>query len=494
MAWSANATEIKSLLSSGILTTLQNDGNESLSATGAINGFISDSQQILVGEMWDIERQKLQKYNELLTERATVESQLQEAISEAVQLVIDYLGEDDDLDSAKLPEFKKNAKQLKKQIKNLNSMMLKVKLVDKYDDDGKFIESHYEPVYDKNDLQSQIDALQAELDETTRLIEKTEGLEAVLKQAEALLDQVYSQLRRYENDIDNLEKSSNIWSTIAVGGINLLGGVAKSFENVIDGAAWTAAGAVFTIGDWLGVDTNSARKRLASAIGTDVVGGAMSTLFEETRWGSSLNAGSYYSYDRMNDIYNLGNHAVSLVAEAILPTPLAVAFGAMHNAGAKAEEFYSSNPDALGGIGGDYGWRIAASGVEGGINAYLVNNATEEVRNVVSHGFGHYSPDTGIVRPYRDIADFVRTNSRDILVETGIDAVSNVMGDVADKGQDMTLSDVAWDIGQAMLEQTAAVAHGSPAGAQTLSPFLDYMQGAEWDDKFWGLIDTFVGR
>ena len=349
MAYSANIDEINGVLSSGVFTTLQNDSKESVATIGTINGFIDSSNNVLVGEMWDMERQKLQRYNELLTQRANVEMQLQTALTEALQLIKDYMGDDADLDSAKLPELKNTVKQIERQIANIQAMMRETKTVDTYDDEGKWTGSYEVPALANAALQQQINELQPVLDEANRLVEKIEGLQAIMDRSQAIIDQAYSQLQQYEKAVDNVENTGNIWATIAVGGINFLGGTGKTVENVVDGILWTGGGALFTIGDWLGFNTDNVRRNLASTIGTDVVGGAVSTIFEETAWGSSLNENSYYSYDSdaMQTIYDTANGAVTFMAEAVLPTPVAVVFGAMHNAGAKAEELYANDPDAV---------------------------------------------------------------------------------------------------------------------------------------------------
>lgn len=494
MAYSANIDEINGVLSSGVLTTLQNDSEESVATIGTINGFIDGSNNVLVGEMWDVERQKLQRYNELLTQRANVEMQLQTALTEALQLIKDYMGDDADLDSAKLPELKNTVKQIERQIANIQAMMRETKTVDTYDDEGKWTGSYEVPAHDNAALQQQINELQPVLDEANRLVEKIEGLQAIMDRSQAIIDQAYSQLQQYEKAVDNVENTGNIWATIAVGGINFLGGAGKTVENVVDGILWTGGGALFTIGDWLGFNTDNARRNLASTIGTDVVGGAVSTIFEETAWGSSLNANSYYSYDSdaMQTIYDTTNGAVTFMAEAVLPTPVAVAFGAMHNAGAKAEELYASDPDALGGLGGDYGWRITASGVEGGINGYLSNNAVKEIKGLASHGFGHFDEASGFVRQYRGMRDFMSTNSSDIIVETGIDAISNIAGDFADKGN-LTPTDILMDVGQAVGEQALALGPTSTNFAQVASPALDVLQGTGLDDTIINTLNNQNG-
>lgn len=487
MAYSASINDINNALSSEIFSTIHNDSEVSLKTEQAINNFINNSNDVLVGNMWDIERGKLQKYNELLTQQSNVEKQLYNDLREALWLIKDYLGEDEELDLKNLDELKITVKDIEVKITNLRKLMRETKTVNVYEGDT-LISSYETSLYNNDALQEEIKKSQELLDEAKRLIDKIEGLENVMNKAQVILDQTYSQIEKYNNDVENIDNKGNILATGAVGLVNFVGGVGKSAENVIDGILWTGGGLIFTIGDWLGIDTTKGRQDLAEAIGTDVVGGAVSDFFEETTIGRSLNSNSYYSYDslQMQGVYNCANGATTFVAEALLPTPLAIAFGSFHNIGAKSEELYASDMNALGGLGGDYGWQITASGVEGGINGYLSNNAAKEIKGLYSNYVGNAGR---ITTPYSGMGDFVRSNADDIFIETGIDAFSNIAGTFADNGN-LSATDVLAGAGQAIGEQTLAILPGSPNFAQIASPVLDIAQGTGIDDTIVNSLKT----
>lgn len=482
MACSANINDINNALSSEIFSTIQNDSELSMKMEQVINDFVNNSNDILAGNMWDVEKRKLQKYMELLVRQSKVETQLYNDLKEALLLIKNYLGQYEELDLKNLDELKITVKDIESKIANLRKMMKETKIVNVYEKET-LIKSYETSLYDNDYLRKEISNAQELLEKTKRLIDKIEGLEDVMNRAQVILNQTYSQIEKYNNDVESIDNNGNIWATGAVGLVNFAGGVGKVAENVVDGILWTGGGLIFTIGDWVGADTAKGRQDLARAIGTDVVGGVVSVFFEETEFGRDLNNNSYYSYDsqQMQGVHNLANGATTFVAETLLPTPVAVAFGSFHNVGAKAEELYANDTNSLGGLGGDYGWRITASGVEGGINGYLSNNAVKEIKGFVNHGFGYYNEVGGITRPYSGMKDFVDSNLGDILGETTIDAISNISGTFSDNGN-LSARDVIAGAGQAVSEQFIALGPRSPNMAQISSPIIDVIQGTGIDD------------
>ena len=88
--------------------------------------------------------------------------------------------------------------------------------------------------------------------------------------------------------------------------------------------------------------------------------------------------------------------------------------------------------------------------------------------------------------------DFITTNSNDIIVETGIDAISNIAGDFADNGN-LTPTDILMDVGQAVGEQALALGPTSTNFAQVASPALDVLQGTGLDDTIINTLNNQNG-
>ncbi len=122
----------------------------------------------------------------------------------------------------------------------------------------------------------------------------------------------------------------------------------------------------------------------------------------------------------------------------------------------------------------------------------MSNNAVKEISGLASHGFGHVEGPGGLIRQYSGMRDFITTNSSDIIVETGIDAISNIAGDFADNGN-LTPTDILMDVGQAVGEQALALGPTSTNFVQVASPALDVLQGTGLDDTIINTLNNQNG-
>lgn len=193
--------EIDAFLSSGTIDTLTIDSKESTNINEAIDSFVTGSNGKLIGNHWDTYRTKFDSFSKALQTRIAVANKLGAAISEALQLLKDYLGEDQMLDSSQLDEYKKQRQTCQNSIDNLNSMLTQTTQVQYTDASGQ-VQTRTEPLYDANEIRSQIAVAQETLTELDRLITKIEGLDAVYNQAEGILKAAFGDIQTFQSEVE----------------------------------------------------------------------------------------------------------------------------------------------------------------------------------------------------------------------------------------------------------------------------------------------------
>ena len=190
--------EINSALGFSTFDTLDQDAKDSGNTDKAIDSYIADSSSKLTGELWDKTRTKMGAYKSALSERASVAGTLATAIKEALQLLKDYLGEDEMLDTEKLPEMKEQRQACTEAISNLEGMLRETKV----NDEGETV-----PVYNADEVNAQLALAKETLKEIDRLIEKIEGLDAVYEQAIGILDTAYQAVLAFGKTVSGITPS-----------------------------------------------------------------------------------------------------------------------------------------------------------------------------------------------------------------------------------------------------------------------------------------------
>jgi hypothetical protein len=190
--------EINSALGFSTFDTLEQDVKDSGSANNSIDAYINESSTKLSGEQWDKTRTKMGVYKDALSKRAEVAGILSEAIREALQLLKDYLGTDEMLDSEKLPELKEQRQACAEAIKNLQGMLNEKKT----NDAGEEV-----PAYNNDEVRAQIALAEETLKEIDRLIEKIEGLDEVYNKAVDILDGAYQSVLAFGKTVSGIKPS-----------------------------------------------------------------------------------------------------------------------------------------------------------------------------------------------------------------------------------------------------------------------------------------------
>ena len=210
----ANIEEINAALASTAFSSLNVDYEENRITLNTTQNFIYSSTEVLLGEVWDAVRGRLDQYCSIFESRQHVCEVIENTNKECLNIIREYLWPDTDLDIEQLQELKETAENIKKTIAKLSEMIRETKTVDTYDDEGNWTGSYEVPAYDNTALQQQIEELQPILEETNRLIEKIEGLEIIMTQVEKKLQTAYLELEKYIKSIENIDIGTNNFSSI----------------------------------------------------------------------------------------------------------------------------------------------------------------------------------------------------------------------------------------------------------------------------------------
>ena len=190
--------EINSALSFSTFDTLEQDAKDSDGVSNAIESYVYQSGGKLQGEQWDKTRTKMGVYQEALGKRGEIAGVLSAAIKEALELLKDYLGTDEMLDSSKLPELKDAKSTCENSISTLEDMLKQTKT----DANGNTV-----PVYNSDEVNAQLALARETLKEIERLIEKIEGLDEVYNKAVGILEAAYQQVVAFAKEVAGIKPS-----------------------------------------------------------------------------------------------------------------------------------------------------------------------------------------------------------------------------------------------------------------------------------------------
>ena len=200
--------EVEATNSSTLVSTLKNDSTDSANVNNAVALFV-DSKDKLSGPQWDKVRSKFAEYSNALDKRTAVAEKLNDAIKAALNLLIEYLGDDLMLDSSMLGEYESQKRTCQNSIDKLHAMLDEMETVTITDSNGKKTEVTRHK-YDQSTIKAQISSAEAVLAELQRLIDKINGLEAIYEQAVSILEPVFSEITEYGNIVSAITPSSKV--------------------------------------------------------------------------------------------------------------------------------------------------------------------------------------------------------------------------------------------------------------------------------------------
>lgn len=192
-----NLDELKAAKNFSTFKDLSNDVNESANMKNLLDNFVAESNGRLKGEMWDSVGKQLSQFSNALSERMKLANNLSTAIQKALDLLLNYMGEDyASLDYSQLPELEANKKNCESQIANIKASIYNLSKIDK---DEKSDTSNKLAYYNR-----QLTEYQKELEELNRLIEKLKGLKEKYAEAEKILADAFSEVNIVGDKVANV--------------------------------------------------------------------------------------------------------------------------------------------------------------------------------------------------------------------------------------------------------------------------------------------------
>lgn len=116
-----NKSDLEAANSSVGVNNLMKDKEDAQAVIGAIQDFISSSQEVLVGDSFDAIRKQLNNYSILMNHRISAADNLINAIKEANRSLSDYMEGESKLDTDDYDTFKAEYDNAKQSVDNLNS-------------------------------------------------------------------------------------------------------------------------------------------------------------------------------------------------------------------------------------------------------------------------------------------------------------------------------------------------------------------------------------
>lgn len=149
----------------------------------------------IVGEMWNKVADTLNNYSHLMDLRKDSAVMLQEALKIAAALIIDYIGDDGELDDSKIPELEQEITNCKSQIDSLTQKInAEHEVCETIYDEYKNItysNCHLEYLYSaskRSAWQKEINEYNDKIDELNKEIEKLKGLAEIINQAQEIIN------------------------------------------------------------------------------------------------------------------------------------------------------------------------------------------------------------------------------------------------------------------------------------------------------------------
>ena len=176
-----------------------------------ISDFCSDTT-MLVGETWQKIKGKVSEYGPLLSQRSDVASSLSGAISAAIKLLLDYLGDDPYLTPEFADELLYRKQLAEESIASLQSKIDATYVEEKTDDDGNItrVTRNVYNIFDIREFRASITALEEDIAELNRLIEKISGLPAIYEEAKGIIEEAYAEIEKFSSNVLALQPSKTV--------------------------------------------------------------------------------------------------------------------------------------------------------------------------------------------------------------------------------------------------------------------------------------------
>lgn len=189
--------ELKAAKNFSTFKDLSNDVNESANMKNLLDNFITESNGRLKGEMWNKVGAQLSEFSNALAERMKLANNLSTAIQKALDILLDYMGEDyASLDYSQLPELEANKRNCENQIANIKASIYNLSNMNSNEESDTANKLAY--------YNGQLTKYQNELQDLNQLIEKLKGLKVKYDEAEKILADAFSEVNLVGDKVANI--------------------------------------------------------------------------------------------------------------------------------------------------------------------------------------------------------------------------------------------------------------------------------------------------
>ncbi len=215
-----NVSALESAISA-IVPSLNSEVEKAVGLKAGVDDFLSGigSSSILQGGAWDAVKANMESYQNLLDCNVQAAEFISDSIKTAMGSIVDYMGEDVELDDTKLPELKQQFEDLKTKIEEMKVTLTKMQSctvpgethtsTDPETGEPTSYTDPDTPCYTSGELSAYSETIaEAEFqrDELKKDIEKLEGLAEVVQNAQKLINDAIEQVKyMYENPVKDAD-------------------------------------------------------------------------------------------------------------------------------------------------------------------------------------------------------------------------------------------------------------------------------------------------
>ena len=233
-----------------IVPSLNNEVEKAMGLKAGVDEFMSGigSSNILQGGVWEDVKTNMANYQNLLDCNMKASQFISDTLKTAMGIIVDYMGEDTELDDSKLPELRKQLEELTTKIAEMNAELSRMKsctkagpsttVTDPETGEPKSVPGPDVPCYSESEINAydtQIKEKETQKEELEKDIKKLEGLAPIVEAAQSIIQSAIDQVKAmYENPVTDANGNqsfvANFNLDLSAYGINS----EKDYKKIID--------------------------------------------------------------------------------------------------------------------------------------------------------------------------------------------------------------------------------------------------------------------
>ncbi len=233
-----------------VVPSLNSEVEKAIGLKGSVDSFMSGigASNILQGGAWEDVKANMASYQNLLNCNVQAAQFISDTIKTAMGIIVDYMGEDTELDDTKLPELRKQLEELNQKIEEMNAELTRMKsctkpgethtTTDPETGNPKTYTDPDVPCYSSSEIssyESQIKVQETQKLELEKDIKKLEGLAPIVEKAQGIINDAISQVKNmYENPVKDVNGNesfvANFKLDLSAYGID----TSKDYKKIID--------------------------------------------------------------------------------------------------------------------------------------------------------------------------------------------------------------------------------------------------------------------